>query len=294
MLSTSPVNIAQKGVLFIPDISGFTEFINQTEITHSQHIIEELLEIIIEDTKSSFEISEIEGDAVLFYRYEENTNLKDIKDLCIQLFEKFHQHLQYYKRDRVCDCGACTTTDQLSLKFIVHRGFLQEYEIAERKKLMGKDVIYVHRLLKNTVPSKEYILVSNSFNLNSDQEKRLAELEFLKLDQDFENYGNQEIWYFNLNSLKENIPIAPPRVRSKIPEVNLSSCISIRAKLPVILKAITEPEKRLKWTKNLKKIELKDHRINRIKTSHECIIGQNHVQITLEDLISNDTEIKLI
>ena len=35
-------------LIFIPDISGFTEFVNQTAIEHSQHIISELLEIIID------------------------------------------------------------------------------------------------------------------------------------------------------------------------------------------------------------------------------------------------------
>ena len=33
-----------KGLLFIPDISGFTRFVNETEIDHSRLIIQELLE----------------------------------------------------------------------------------------------------------------------------------------------------------------------------------------------------------------------------------------------------------
>ena len=36
-----------KGLLFIPDISGFTRFINETEIDHSRLIIQELLELLI-------------------------------------------------------------------------------------------------------------------------------------------------------------------------------------------------------------------------------------------------------
>ena len=35
-------------LLFLPDISGFTEFVQNTEVEHSQHVISELLEVLIE------------------------------------------------------------------------------------------------------------------------------------------------------------------------------------------------------------------------------------------------------
>ena len=36
-----------RGLLFIPDISGFTRFVTETEIGHSRLIIQELLDILI-------------------------------------------------------------------------------------------------------------------------------------------------------------------------------------------------------------------------------------------------------
>jgi hypothetical protein len=56
------------GLLFIPDISGFTKFVNETEIEHSRYIIEELLENIINSNQIVLTNYEIEGYAVLFYR----------------------------------------------------------------------------------------------------------------------------------------------------------------------------------------------------------------------------------
>ena len=50
-----------KGLLFIPDISGFTQFVSETEIEHSRLIIQELLEILIDSNQTGLEISEIEG-----------------------------------------------------------------------------------------------------------------------------------------------------------------------------------------------------------------------------------------
>lgn len=65
-------------LIFIPDISGYTEFITQTEIRHSKHIISELLEIIINGNQLAMNVSEIEGDAVLFYRKGDAPSLKEI------------------------------------------------------------------------------------------------------------------------------------------------------------------------------------------------------------------------
>jgi hypothetical protein len=61
--------MTNRGLIFIPDISGFTRFVNEVEIDHSRHIIQELLEVIINSNKIGLEVSEIEGDAILFYKY---------------------------------------------------------------------------------------------------------------------------------------------------------------------------------------------------------------------------------
>ena len=45
-----------KGLLFIPDISGFTRFVTDMEIEHSRHIIQELLEVLIDANELGLEI----------------------------------------------------------------------------------------------------------------------------------------------------------------------------------------------------------------------------------------------
>ena len=59
----------EQGLIFIPDISGFSRFVTRTEIDHSRLIVQELLETLIEANEIGLEVSEIEGDAILFYRY---------------------------------------------------------------------------------------------------------------------------------------------------------------------------------------------------------------------------------
>ena len=57
----------KKSLLFIPDISGFTNFVQTTEVEHSQHVIAELLEILIDANANEFQLAEVEGDALFFF-----------------------------------------------------------------------------------------------------------------------------------------------------------------------------------------------------------------------------------
>ena len=65
-----------RGLLFIPDISGFSRFVNEVEIEHSRFIIQQLLEVLIRANDSGLQISEIEGDAILFYKFGEPVELR--------------------------------------------------------------------------------------------------------------------------------------------------------------------------------------------------------------------------
>ena len=50
--------------------------------------------------------------------------------------------------------------DNLKLKFVAHIGEVATQTIRDRRKLVGIDVILVHRLLKNPVQTPEYVLFS--------------------------------------------------------------------------------------------------------------------------------------
>ena len=60
----------QHGHLLLADISGYTSYVASTELTHSQEILTELLELIIERFKPLMTISKIEGDAIFAYAPE--------------------------------------------------------------------------------------------------------------------------------------------------------------------------------------------------------------------------------
>src|SRR3982751_6503537 len=112
-MTTLPLNrlntfsMAEQAIIFIPDISGFTDFTSVTEIDHSVHIITELLELIIESNETGFTLAEIEGDAILFYRKGAPLQREQLIDQCLSMFSNFHRQLMVIERDTVCQCGAC-------------------------------------------------------------------------------------------------------------------------------------------------------------------------------------------
>lgn len=54
-------------IVFIVDITGYSLFFRNIEATEGIPILKKLIDSIIENNQLYFKISEIEGDAVLFY-----------------------------------------------------------------------------------------------------------------------------------------------------------------------------------------------------------------------------------
>src|SRR5689334_2713864 len=113
-MGTILFNMKHNGLLFIPDISGFTNFVNTVELKHSKHIISELLEIIIDANQMELHASEVEGDAILFYKLGEMPDMNIMYRQVEKMFLSFHKHLEKYESQRTCHCNACMTASNLT------------------------------------------------------------------------------------------------------------------------------------------------------------------------------------
>ncbi len=154
-------------LLLLADISGYTRFMvaNQTELAHSHEIIGALLESIIEQVEIPLGIAKFEGDAVFLYAIkDENAEaaLGHIRDKLPRFFAAFASRLREVAATRTGECGACRNVSELRLKIIVHSGKAVIYSIANRTELAGVDVIIAHRLLKNSIKARDYILLTES------------------------------------------------------------------------------------------------------------------------------------
>jgi hypothetical protein len=87
------INI-HNGIILIPDFNGFTEFVFNTKLYTGQYIVTQLLSTLIDANREYFEISEIEGDAILFYRYDANPSYQKISKLLRNMQNAFNEKVK--------------------------------------------------------------------------------------------------------------------------------------------------------------------------------------------------------
>ncbi len=272
-----------KATILIPDISGFTEFLSQTEIEHSTHIINELLEIIIAENKLDFFLSEIEGDAVLFYRKGEAPTRESLIEQCLLMFRAFHHQLKIIARDTVCQCGACQMTHNLNLKFIVHAGELFEYKINRFVKASGIDMIIAHRLLKNQVPGDEYILISDKLGGPAGHEVGDTSLSWHKAEDRYDSIGAVPYHYTTLQAIREAIPPPPHRDNPALEQISPDDrTLSIKVMAPMkhVYQTLVNVEKRVLWVNGMKKVDWQPS-TERLGTKHVCFTNGLRLEHTI-------------
>jgi class 3 adenylate cyclase len=163
-----------KALLVIAEISGFTQFMksHKKAASHAMpvRVVVELLKAVISVAALPLKLAEVEGDAAFFYavcRHTENgestLELSAIKKQVMSFFRSFYQTLHRLCALNLCACETCANdTTNLQLKVIIHAGEVAIEHIHGFDKLFGMDVILAHRLLKNSVPSQEYVLMTES------------------------------------------------------------------------------------------------------------------------------------
>jgi len=283
---------ANPTLLYIPDISGFTDFVNKTEINHSSHIISELLEIIINSDKFGMSVSEIEGDAVLFFK-EDIPSITDLIEQCQHTFINFHSYLRRYDTERICRCGACETATQLSLKFIIHKGNVEKINVKDHQKLHGSDVILIHKLLKNSIPEKEYILITDQFEIDpaSNEIDKMEWVSIKKGSDTYKIFGKSDYSYIPfedlLNELPEPSQISFPGLSSN--KITIEN--SIHAPVDIIYENYTNLFKRMEWNEDINEIILHGNSLNKAGSSHTCLVGQYSLNIESIGRMENKDQI---
>ena len=189
------------GTIFIPDISGFSNFVNEIEIIHGQEITGELLEEIINSEELGFEISEIEGDAILYYKIGDKIKIDEIYRQSIKMLKNFRQKIEIIQKKRICKCNACSSVKNLKLKFVLHYDDLKIINIKNFSKLYGKGVIIAHRLLKNSLRDQEYVIFTKNY-LDANTKPKLFNFTFNNLKENLESFGETECYYIKFDQPK--------------------------------------------------------------------------------------------
>jgi hypothetical protein len=138
----------------IADISGYTSFLAGVELDHAQDIIADLMDTVVKGLRPPFRLAKFEGDAAFVYAVAEKIDGSLLQDTIESAYFKFRRRLRDVKQASTCECKACVAMGNLDFKFVVHHGEMVKQKMGGREELAGRDVILVHRLLKNTVSEK--------------------------------------------------------------------------------------------------------------------------------------------
>jgi class 3 adenylate cyclase len=201
-----------RALLLLADIAGYTEFmrLHRLNLAHSQEITRRLLESML-DAVPALRLVEVEGDALFLSAPHEQQQEPDGSSgwlpAAVAMYRAFHARQQWMVAHNLCVCDACRQIGKLHVKFVVHLGDVVSQRIRETEKLVGVDVIAVHRMLKNSVPAAEYVLMSEP--LYQSLEPRVRD-RAERVDQELEGLGTMPLYFVELADLPIELP-APPK-----------------------------------------------------------------------------------
>jgi hypothetical protein len=154
--------------LLLADISGYTNFMTQhrSSLLHAERIVTDLIEAVVDATGEPVAISKLEGDAVFFYAPAGEDPGETARQVAQQA-QAAQRAFVVRQRELVaaqwCRCTACDAIEDLRLKLVLHHGEAVRKQIRGFDELGGEAVIVLHRLVKSSVPSGEYLMMTRAF-----------------------------------------------------------------------------------------------------------------------------------
>jgi class 3 adenylate cyclase len=199
-----------RAVLLIADIGGYTEYMrsHRMSLAHAEVNTARLLEKVI-DAAHDFDLIEIEGDAAFLSRQADTLDRDDAVSATTQtavgMHRAFHLERQHVATN-LCPCDGCVQADNLKLKFVAHIGEVAIQTIKQRRKLVGIDVILVHRLLKNPIHAPEYVLFSEDLYRTSEAALPNPVHE---ISHDLEGIGPVRAYFVEIEDPAGSVPPLP-------------------------------------------------------------------------------------
>src|SRR5438093_13245311 len=135
----------------IADISGYTSFLAGLDRDHAHDIISDVMDTVVRCLRPPFRLAKFEGDAAFFYAVTDKVDGSVLQDAIESAYFAFRKRLRNIKQATSCECSACARMQDLDVKFVSHHGEFVKHRMAGREELAGRDVIVIHRLLKNAV-----------------------------------------------------------------------------------------------------------------------------------------------
>ncbi len=206
-----------RALLLIADIGGYTDYMSshRMSLAHAEVNTGRLLETVI-DAAPGLELIEIEGDAAFLYCEADSLAADALVDevlrVAVAMHQAFHVERAYVAKN-LCPCNGCKEVGNLRLKFVAHVGEVATQTIRDRLKLVGIDVILVHRLLKNPVTVPEYVLLTDDLYRTGSSALPDAVHE---ISSDLEGIGTVRAFYVDVADLDTSVAAPTPTWRGRL------------------------------------------------------------------------------
>ncbi len=262
----------------IADISGYTSFLAGVELDHAQDIIADFMDTVVKSLRPPFRLPKFEGDAAFVYALTEKVDGALLQDVIESAYFSFRRRMRDVKQASVCECKACVAMGDLDLKFVVHHGQMVKQKIGGREELAGRDVILVHRLLKNQVSEKvgerAYALYSDACIQNMAIDPAAQGL--VEHPETIDNIGDVKLW---LRSLEETWENENERTQIEITTTDAYAIweFDIAAPRPTVWEHITVPGQWQKWWPSDAIIESSGNGRRGVGTKNHCMHGKDAI-----------------
>jgi class 3 adenylate cyclase len=282
--------VRTNATILIPDISGFTEFMSATELSHGSQAINILMDTIVNAVGEEYEISNIEGDAVLMVKKGPAPTKKEILDTCFKIFNAFHFQRKWLQQHAICPCKACREISNLKLKFVAHHGQLDEMTVGRFATVSGTEVIIAHRLLKNSVPANEYLLLTESLLRQAADAAESTDLDWVDSSDQYASIGKVNYRFALLDEVNSEVPDPPPLNNDYPTDSTPFIKIAIAANFLDVYMVMMNVPGRHEWIPELQKVE-QDRPEVFIGSVHYCTFENYQAIISPLRMILSDEEI---
>jgi hypothetical protein len=262
----------------IADISGYTNFLAGVELEHAQDIIADFMDTAVKGLRPLFRLAKFEGDAAFVYVVADKVDGSLLQDAIESAYFKFRRRLRDVKQASTCECKACLAMGGLDFKFVVHHGEMVKQRMGGREELAGRDVILVHRLLKNTVSEKAggraYVLYSDAciraMGIDPAAQGLVEHRETIDI------IGDIQLWLRDLEEAwtREN---ESTRVEVTRAEACVTLDFDIAAPRQAVWEYFTVPGQRQKWWPADAIVENSGNKRRGIGTENHCMHGKNAI-----------------
>src|ERR1700735_4073461 len=262
----------------IADISGYTSFLAGVELDHAQDILADLMDTAVKGLRTPFRLPKFEGDAAFVYAATAKIDGSMLQDVIEQAYFTFRRRLRDIKQASVCECKACAAMGDLDFKFVAHHGEMVKQKMGGREELAGRDVIVVHRLLKNAVSEK---VGDRAYALYSDACVQMVGIDpvaqgLVEHHETIDIIGDVKLWLRDLEDAWKN-ENERTHVEVTHADAYVAWYFNIAAPRQTVWKYFTVPGQRQRWWPADAVIENSGNKRRGVGSENHCMHGKNAI-----------------